>query len=113
LGTGVGATCNTYTFDAPDQRLAVNHWYHVAFTYRDADLSYHVRIWDATAGVLAYDVVGTAKGRLAVNSGPVVLGNLPLEERYFDGWLDEVVLFNDILTTAEIDLIRQGAYGKP
>jgi len=112
LGTGVGATFNTYTFDAPDQRLSVNHWYHVAFTYRDADLSYHVRIWDATAGVLAYDVVGTAKGRLAVNSGPVVLGNLPLEERYFDGWLDEVVLFNDILTTTEIDLIRQGAYGK-
>jgi hypothetical protein len=31
----------------------------------------------------------------------------------FDGLLDEVVVFNDVVTTEEIDQIRLGTYAKP
>jgi hypothetical protein len=111
LGTGSGTTFNTYKFDQPEQELNVDHWYHVAFTYRDADKSYHVRVWDATADALLFDAVGTAVYRIAVNDAPILLGNLPLEARYFDGLLDEMVVFKDVLTSDEIDEIRLGSYG--
>ncbi len=113
LGTSGGAAFETYEFKNEDQRLTVNHWYHVALTYRDADRRYHVRVWDATAGALTFDATGTGTWPIAVTNAPVVLGNLPLESRYFNGLMDEMVVFKDILTTAEIDLIRQGAYGRP
>ncbi len=113
LGTQGGGAFDTYSFEEPDQRLTVNRWYHVAFTYRDSDRRYHVRVWDAAAGALVFDVTAAASWPLAVTNAPVILGTLPLESRYFDGWMDEVVVFKDVLTTAEIDRIRQGAYGRP
>jgi len=112
LGTGTGSTFYTYEFDEPEQELNVNHWYHVAFTYRDADRSYHVRVWDATAGALLFDVVDTAAYQIAVGDAPLALGTLPLKGRHFDGLLDEVVVFRDVLTSDEIDQIRLGSYGQ-
>ena len=38
--------------------------------------------------------------------------DLPLEH-LFDGLLDEMVVFNDILTVDEIAKIRAATYGKP
>ena len=111
LGARNGSSFKTYTFGEPEQELDVDHWYHVAFTYRDADRSYHVRVWDATVGALLFDAEGVAEERIAVTEAPIFLGNLPLESRYFDGRLDEMVIFKDILTSDEIDRIRQGAYG--
>ncbi|MDY0357154.1 MAG: pre-peptidase C-terminal domain-containing protein [Sedimentisphaerales bacterium] len=113
LGTDSGSRFETYTFDASSQLLALNQWYHVAFTYRNSDRRYHVRVWDATADALRFDAVGTMGSSLAVNNAPLTLGNLPLESRHYDGLLDEVVVFKDVLTVAEIDRIRQGAYGQP
>jgi hypothetical protein len=113
LGTGSGASFKKYDFSDPNQLLPVGHWYHVAFTYRDADRKYHVRIWDGTDGVLRLDRTGTASSPMAVTEAPVVLGNVPLLSAYYDGLLDEVVVFRDILTTAEIDQIRMGTYAKP
>ncbi len=112
LGIEGGSRFQTVAFDAPDQVLAIDTWYHVALTYRDSDRRYHVRVWDAAANVLRFDATGTLESSLAVNNAPVILGNLPLESRYYNGLLDEVVVFNDVLTVAEIDRIRQGAYGR-
>ena len=113
LGRSGGSNFNTYVFDAPHQELSSNRWYHVAFTYRDSDRSYHVRVWDGTAGVLRFDATGTAAYPISVGDAPVILGDLPLESRHYDGLLDEMVVFKDVLTTAEIDQIRQGTYGSP
>lgn len=111
LGTGSGSTFKTYAFKEPEQELNVDHWYHVAFTYRDADRSYHVRVWDETVDALLFDAEGMTDYRIAVTDAPIFLGNLPLESRYFDGRLDEMVVFKDVLTSDEIDRIRQGGYG--
>jgi hypothetical protein len=112
LGTSDGDNFKEYNFNAPEQQLVKNRWYHVAFTYKDADRSYHVRVWDGTTAVLVYDATGIATSHMAVTDAPVVLGSAPLLSEYYDGLLDEVVVFSDVLTTAEIDQIRQGIYVK-
>jgi hypothetical protein len=110
LGTSGGDDYDRYEFDAPEQQFPRNRWYHVAFTYREGDKSIHIRIWDDTAGVVLYDYTGTAASRMSVTDAPVVLGNIPLQSEYYDGLLDEVVIFKDILTTQQIDQIRQNNY---
>jgi hypothetical protein len=112
LGIGSGNNFKEYNFNAPEQQLVKDHWYHVAFTYKDADRSYHVRVWDGTTAVLVYDATGFATSHMAITDAPLVLGSAPLLSEYYDGLLDEVVVFSDILTTAEIDQIRQGIYVK-
>ena len=57
-----------------------------------------MRIWDDTAGKLVYDYVGKATAAMAITNAPVVLGGLPLMSEYYDGLLDEVAVFNDVLT---------------
>ncbi len=112
LGIGSGSNFKEYDFDAPEQQLVKDRWYHVAFTYKDADRSYHVRVWDGTTAVLVYDATGIATSHMAITDAPLVLGSAPLLSEYYDGLLDEVVVFSDVLTTAEIDQIRQGIYVK-
>jgi hypothetical protein len=70
-------------------------------------------VWDSTAATLLFDQTGIATARMAVTDAPLVLGNVPLMSAYYDGLLDEVVVFNDVLTVEEIDRIRQGNYAKP
>jgi hypothetical protein len=111
LGTGNGSNFKEYDLNAADQRFPRNQWYHVAFTYQDADKSLHVRVWDDVAGKLLYDYVGKASAPMTISNAPLVLGGLPLMSSFYDGLLDEVVVFKDILTNDEIDLIRQGRYG--
>ena len=110
LGKAGGGNFDEYKFNAPEQQFPKDRWYHVAFTYKEADQSFHVRIWDDTAGVVLFDHVGTTASRMAVTDAPLILGGLPLRSEHYDGLLDEVVVFNDILTTEQIDQIRQGNY---
>jgi hypothetical protein len=108
LGRGTGGEFTDYTFNQPTESLVANHWYHVAFTYRESDQHYHVRVWDDTDRVVRVEREGTAAGSLAITNAPVVLGNTPLESTYFDGLLDEVAIFKEVLTTGQIDKVRRG-----
>jgi|GEM_PF-382658 len=112
LGIGSGNNHKGYDLNASGQQFPRNQWYHVAFTYRDRDREFRVRIWDDVTGKLLYDYVGTAISRMAITDAPLVLGGLPLMDEFYDGLLDEVAVFNDVLTPAEIDLIRQGRYSR-
>ncbi len=113
LGYWDGEDFDAYPLDAPNKQMQLNTWYHVAWTYDDSDLSLHVRIWDDTAGALYYDLKTEAYIEMALTDAPLVFGNVPLRSWYFDGLLDEVAVFKDILTDQEIDQIRQGAYMNP
>ncbi|MEN6335934.1 MAG: pre-peptidase C-terminal domain-containing protein [Phycisphaerales bacterium] len=110
LGTGSGGDAKVYDFNGKDQQFPKGHWYHVAFTYKNADKSYHIRVWDDTAGALVCDSVGKATAAMPLTNSPLVLGGIPLLSEYYDGLLDEVAVFKDVLTTDEIDSIRQGQY---
>jgi hypothetical protein len=97
--------------------LQSGRWYHVGVTLDSSTRSYRIRIWDDTAGmILGSDKAGIAVHSVTVDAGEVRLGHSAGLARYdynLDGLLDEFVVFNDILSSAEIDKIRQGTYGKP
>lgn len=108
LGRRTGEEFTDYPFSQTSELLVANHWYHVAYSYRASDRYYHVRIWDATDNVLRVEREAIATAPMAVTNAPIVLGNTPLESSYFDGLLDEVAVFNSILTSSQIDKIRRG-----
>ncbi|MBE3092819.1 MAG: LamG domain-containing protein [Chloroflexi bacterium] len=102
-----GTAFNAY---AHASALSVDTWYHVTVTYDgDGDDGYRIRIWDDTAGaILGTDKTGTASDIfIGVASFALGYGNTAT----LNGNLDEVVVFNDVLSVAEIDAIRAGTYG--
>jgi hypothetical protein len=101
---------------AHDSLIQNGRWYHVAVTFDDATGAYRIRIWDDTDHViLGTDKAGTTTHKISLNTSEVLLGNAGGASRtyFFDGNLDEFAVFNDILSVADIDKIRQGTYGKP
>ena len=108
LGKGTGDEFTDYAFNQPTELLVANHWYHVAFTYKGSNRYYHVRVWDGTDNVLRVDREGTAVAPMAVTNAPLILGNTPLESSYFDGLLDEVAVFHEVLTSSQMDKVRRG-----
>ena len=94
---------------AANPTLVVGQWYHIAYTYDDADKSYRIRCWDETAGTV-YETTGTMTNSINIEDAPYSLltGD---SLAYAAGTFDELVIFNDVLTAAEIDKIRNGTYG--
>jgi len=95
--------------------VVAGRWYHIGLSYNVADDGYVIRIWDDTAGaILGTDKTGTLVSSPTAANNPWCIavqdGNWG---SILDGWLDELVVFNDVLTTDEIDQIRSGTYGAP
>lgn len=97
------------------ERVVVDRWYHVVMTYRDSNKSYRINVWDAETSTLLANKTGTTWYNISVTDADVCVGarSDALSRRSLDGQLDEMVVFNDILTEAEIAKIRAGTYGKP
>ena len=114
IGYSNGANPEQFIHESTLQR---GRWYHVGITFNNASKAYRIRIWDATASaILGTDLTGTAAHNVTFDTGEVRIGQSAGRSTYnynLDGMLDEFVVFNDILTSAEIDKIRQGTYGKP
>ena len=88
-------------------------WYHVGITYDDSTGAVVIRVWDAAAETVT-EVTDTHAESIALTTTNFMLGDFAkLFQQYynFDGRLDEVTIFDDILTSDEIDEIRQGIYG--
>lgn len=89
------------------------HWYHVAVTINGTTGAYRIRIHDYTGDAqLDSDKTGTLNGfvdPIQVSTADFVLGSPGTN---WEGNLDEVVIFNDILSVAEIDQIRDSTYGQ-
>jgi len=85
-------------------------WYHVGVTYEDSTKAYRMRVWDDTASI-CWDTAGTASNNINVEASNISVGSDGDGGYEFEGLIDEVVIFNDILTVDEIDEIRRGVYG--
>ena len=93
--------------------LVAGEWYHIAGTYNDADHSYRLRVYDPVTDT-AVERTGTFLNDISVTNADVRIGGtLPSSVYYADALMDEMVVFNDVLTAPEIDQIRKGTYGKP
>ncbi len=94
--------------------LVAGRFYHYAFTFDNSDKSWQLVVWDDTGSTKIINTSGTATNNISVIDEQVAIGvgyisNIT-PRMLFDGEIDEVVVFKDILTTTEIDEIRQGIY---
>ncbi len=113
VGNNDGTGLHMYNVGLP-RPIERNRWYHVAATYEQTS---------ATAGVLnlyvydpSDDTVMTAtvpSVKVPVFNGPLAIGMFRWHTSRYNGLLDEMVVFDDVLTAAEVNQIRQGSYGKP
>lgn len=85
-------------------------WYHITVTFQDSDKSWRIRVWDEDEGEIG-ETTGYTTNNINVETAPVTIGTYANLALWFDGIIDELVVFNDILTTDEIDEIWAGTYG--
>jgi len=90
-------------------------WYHVAVCLDGKTAkSVYVRVFRASNSAVS-EFKGTLTNELWVGDAKVVVGAIdgPGSDNYFDGLLDEMVVFNELLSVLEIDAIRTGTYAYP
>jgi len=112
IGNGTGVTYDTLEHESA---LVSNRWYHVTATFDDATHTGTLRVWDDTANaILGTDAKKTNFSPIFVGGADVVVGgqHSPAYQT-LNGLLDEMVVFNDVLTPQESDKIRLGTFGKP
>lgn len=89
--------------------VVINRWYHLGVTYQDSDKAYRIRIWDDTAGAIhGVDLVGIGHNIIINNLNFQICEPTPQDLVHKT---DEVVIFDRVLSVADIDAIRSGSYG--
>jgi hypothetical protein len=71
-----------------------------------------LRVWDSVTQTVT-NYTATSLGKIHLGTGPFKIGKATSDTEAFDGLLDEVVIFNRILSDIEIDAIRSGTYDGP
>lgn len=90
--------------------LTLRRWYHVAVVVDGVGKFFTVRIWDDVEKSVAYFNIFFPTAELFVGSGPFSLGLHTPTTNYFDGWIDELLVFNNTKSLMETDLMRDGLY---
>jgi len=92
--------------------IVPGRWYHVGITFDDNTRFCRMRIYDSGTDTVNETTKNT-NGHVNVEDGTVRIGHYVSYNHHWDGLIDECAIFNDILTAGEIDLVREGTYGKP
>jgi hypothetical protein len=113
IGVGLADGSNAYYYTPSPKIIERDTWYHIAVTYAEgpSDGTVKLYIYD-TATASSTNVTATTRNAPLLD-GRLALGGYRWSSHRYDGLLDEMVVFNDVLTAAEITKIRQGTYGKP
>jgi hypothetical protein len=107
---------STATFATTNPTLVVGQWYHVAVVMDGINKSIYIRIWDDTAQTV-YESSFTPTTEMYVGSSALTVSGIAAYENAvygYDGILDELAVFDNLLTPSNIDLIRTSgipAYG--
>jgi hypothetical protein len=108
IGYNGGASEEPWAYD---HQWQTGIWYHVGYTYDGSTKAWKIRVWDDNAGSLVGEGSGTTTNTMSPDTANFEVGKtesgVTLE---MDGNLDELVIFDDVLTSAEIDAIRMGQY---
>lgn len=97
--------------------ISLNTWYHVAATLDCINGRAAIRLYDSGTGVTYTDLsTSNIPAKIRTDSETTFwsggfIGFAEADGVYFDGLIDELVIFKDALTANEIDAIRQGHYG--
>jgi hypothetical protein len=92
--------------------LAIYTWYHIGITYDDAAKGYTGVLWDTTPTAHKHVLTaGNITNNISITTADWCISGIPDRNSSFANMrLDECVVFNDILSGAEIDAIRGGTY---
>lgn len=92
--------------------LSTNTWYRATISYDDSDKSYAIRIRDANGSVVGTDLTGNTTNNINVEGGRIGIGAAYWTSwvQYFDGLIDELVVFKRVLSATEITAIAKGQY---
>jgi len=110
IATGGGTAHQFYWHDSG---LSTDTWYHITWTYEDSGKSYAIRVRDQYGAVVGTDETGNAATNISVSDGSATIGAIVasgIPQQFFDGLIDEVVVFNDVLSLAESNKIALGTY---
>jgi len=113
IGISSGSSYETiYAGGSP----VTGRWYHIGATFNDSTKEWQFVVWDDTASSKIINESGIATNNINIENATLVIGNTYNNDApgsaYFDGLIDEVVVFKDILATGEIDEIRAGTYSE-
>jgi hypothetical protein len=101
---GTGTSLTNYTPATP--LLVAEQWYHVAVVADGVNKSLHIRIWDAV-GSTVYDYTYIPSSELYIGDGSLCIGSQEdFISNAFNGVVDELVVFNSLLSSGDIDAIR-------
>lgn len=98
-------------------QLSLATFYHITATFNNSGYSYTLRIKDTNGntvgtdltGNMTLDVNGISLNTYALQIGCISSSGTPLW--FYDGLIDELVVFDDIITATEATQIAQGVYG--
>lgn len=108
IGIGWNGGVSVEWIDDGLAALSTGNWYHFGITWSDATKAWHIRIWDIDGAGLHGDNTGIAVRNMNIDTGRFA-SNYDSANGWV-GWIDELVVFDDILSSDEIDEIRQGIY---
>ena len=113
LAAGTGASQTPYSLF--DGRIVVNHWYHLALAWDATTGAYYAELFNATYGAL-YTQSGTTRTDTTVNDADWMIGrsgdvSTGTDSTYeFNGYIDELVVFNRIINAQEMYNIRNQVF---
>ena len=98
-------------FNTATNTIQINRWYHVAVTY-DANSPTNTPVFYVNGEVVAIDnAVPSSGGNSGIAGSNCFIGGRPTGGRYFKGFMDELSVWNDVLTVNEVKEIYNGSGG--
>ena len=92
--------------------LTNGRWYHVTVTWQDSDKAYKIRIWDDYNSTFLADITGNFTNAWDPGtSADFTIGARNLGSKPMKAVLDELVIFDRVLTESESDSIKNGTFG--
>ena len=116
-GYNSGNSYRTWTINAANGEnapyLIEDQWYHLTVTYHGLTKSMMAYVWDGTTQTAdGPATIPNSGDTLNVEDSPFTVGKSGLTGcLYWNGQIDEVVVFNDILTEQQAIDIRSGTFG--
>ncbi len=90
--------------------LSINNWYHISASADGVNKTFHCRIYDVTLNTVT-DYNGTPSSTMGVGPAEFRIGWWPDNAGgCFNGQIDEVVVFDSVLYSSEMDKIRNGVF---
>ena len=96
-------------WDTADGVIAINRWYHVAVTYNALSVDNDPVFYINGQPVTATEQTTPTGVNYGIVSQECFIGDRASSDRHFKGFMDELSVWNDVLTPAEIKEIYDGS----